>query len=308
MARKRMSNIAPKRNKRIYHENTGGTRNPSDGGTGNNLQWQRQDGTKVKLSKLPGETDRDLLKNPFRFQCPPLESYSKSHSFNHQDYDTIRKGQFSRRAGRSLMTLSFGSLFVEAPFPFVVADEQWDPQRHTAILERICESGTPFLLTMGKFLPHEVELEVGMTLREFTVEERAGEPDTKYVDVSFVEYREANTQRRKRGKGGGKGGGGNWPKTHKLKAGDTLHELAKRYYGRPSLARTIARANNLNGTGSDVILSTLNKWKIGDKVKIPHPPEIEHRNETRGRDSQATDFDAQRERRDDLLEDVDPWG
>lgn len=58
-------------------------------------------------------------------------------------------------------------------------------------------------------------------------------------------------------------GSGKIPATHTVKAGDTLHKIATRYYGDPKWWRAIADANKIKHPRKDA------KLKVGRKLKLP---------------------------------------
>ena len=55
-----------------------------------------------------------------------------------------------------------------------------------------------------------------------------------------------------------------WPVTHEISEGDSLWDIAGRYYEKPTLFTLILEHNPQLGDGSDL--------RIGDKLKIPAPP------------------------------------
>lgn len=71
--------------------------------------------------------------------------------------------------------------------------------------------------------------------------------------------------------GGHQGGGGGddkkWPKFYVFKKGDTLHAIARKFYGDPPLWKHIADANKIRDP---------KKIKVGTKLRIPRPPRGRH--------------------------------
>ena len=59
------------------------------------------------------------------------------------------------------------------------------------------------------------------------------------------------------------GTGFEFPMTHKVKSGDTLGQIAVRYYGKASFYTHIQQANDLTGVN----------LTLGQKLDIPEPPE-----------------------------------
>jgi hypothetical protein len=263
-------------------------------------------GLRVSMSRIPGMTGPKLLRTPFLFQCPPSESFSRSFAFSHSDYDTLRAGQQSRPVGMQLRTITFDTLFLDYGAPFTLIDplprnyygnrsradgsddgafasDAPEPLHMTDELEAILESGTPFYLHVGqRDLWQRMDVDaMPATLRTLSVEERAGEVDTRYVNVAFTEFRHPSLGPRKAGGGKGvKGKSDRLPTSvtvAQLPAGeDNLYALAKRYYGSQAKWRVIAKANGLAGGGSSssnvppsYSLKSVYGVKSKHKIRIP---------------------------------------
>lgn len=238
------------------------------------------EGLHVRMARINGVTLKGVLVSPFIFQCPPLETFRRDYGFGWTDYQTVG-GPRSRPAQRQLMAIQFQTLFLDGGYPWTLNDpmplnnpphgsggdnwyqgpsyekrvhnihDSYDILSRQKILLRIMNSGTPFHLTVGNtlFLPdgvHEVDMDA--TLRACSVEERHGEPDTRYIDVQFVEFPGLPKQ-----------------KVSKLpvkllirtlpKSKNTMHKLAIAYYHEASKWRLIAKKNPwLKGVGANVNL------------------------------------------------------
>lgn len=238
-----------------------------------------QEGLKVVLEPIPGLTRKDLLgRNGFFLQTPPLDEFSRDYGHSHTDYETVSTGQFSRKSGgRNLRTITFDTLVVDfATWAFY---DDSPIEQITAKLIEICESGDPVLLTAAHDLPHGgygnwdltlvgPEVQYPATLRTLRVAERAGEGDARYMNLSFVEYRDPNVDRT--GLGGSKRAGSkNLPTTvtlfmdgHATSAAGkavgkppskpvTMALLAKTFYGDPTAWKLIAETNAIRGWGAN---------------------------------------------------------
>jgi len=258
-----------------------------------------REGLKVTMEPIPGTTNPDLLgRNGIFLQTAPLDNFPVEYGHSHNDYTTVREGQFSRKAGRNLRSTSFDTLVVDyATWAFY---NGVDIEDVTAKLIEICESGEPVLLTAAHDLPNlgyenwnqtaaGPELQWPATLRSLRVEERAGEGDSRYTNMSFTEYRDPDVSRFAQGRQGGKLPAvvtlymdGSADDDHGRKIGTppaepvTLHLLARFYYGDPSKWGAIARSNGIkNWSGSDALIyypgyrSMLPK---GGK-RVPLPPD-----------------------------------
>lgn len=279
------------------------------------------DGLLVRMARIPGLTDPDLLTIPYHFQCPPLEEFAVQHAFSFSDYDTVNSGQFSRRGGRQLRQVTFDSLAVDfeaswqaQPRSGASLSEQFDMDEYGDRLRRISDSGTPFrLLVTHQFSVRasgavvEPELDMEATLRTLTVTERAGEPDTRYFNVSFVEWRDPVVSRRKASK---------WPVTitFNYKKGQnptdwatqatqhngrrvslvgirkplTLERLARHFYAKPSLGRHIGQANGMSDYGTRDAIVKHRRFRKGGKLKVPAPPAVQTHSSLAGEDDGIT--------------------
>lgn len=232
----------------------------------------RTDGLGVQLNALQGVTDKDVLYSPLVFQCPPLEEFVVEYAHSHGDYDTISDGQYSRKGGVQLRQCSFDTLFVDYA---LFAMTSVNIESITEQLVEVCESGSPFLLTVAHALPPtgftkaalttiQPELQMGATLRTLRVTEKAGEGDARYVNVSFTEYRDpVVTAAGKTARSGGKTfpsevligktGAGYDLTTRAVIASPTarvtLDRIARHYYGKPEMAKLVAVANGLENWG-----------------------------------------------------------
>jgi hypothetical protein len=266
------------------------------------------EGLRVKLDPIPGLTPKRLMpRSGFYFQCPPLEEFSHDHNFSHMDYDTPRRGQFSRKGGRQLRTVSFDTLVVDQG-SFTILGRDIKIEEFVERLVKISDRGDPFVLTVAHMMPPHgysswgktlagPELQMMATLRNVTISEKAGEGDARYISVDFVEYREALVQQRKLGEDDSKRE--DWPKVVELRKDGraeekgtgfsigrpplkpvTLHLLAQSYYREPRYAQYLAgyRKNKIKNWGNqDALIDYFlyqrrtNNWPV--KIHIPKPPD-----------------------------------
>ena len=263
----------------------------------------RSRGLQVSLHRIAGVTKEGVLDAPFYFQVPPMESFSKEVNHSHSDYDTLRAGQFSRSGGPQLRTVTFQTMFIDynpqwanwpdrgdrgqvapparrqnyglADFDQAERDEIFNVVLITRTLELLVKTGTPFRLrAWSPSLWQRYDSNMPATLRSLRIEEKAGEIDARYVDVSFTEWRRLAIPRKqfgKKRKTGGTGESGRgasertptkvdvWPDgsgrditTHEhIFRGDadpfvrraSASRLCQHYYGEPTLYPILYRAN-----------------------------------------------------------------
>jgi hypothetical protein len=290
--------------------NEGGGDGDGKGGKGGNNSKKRPatkprgQGLRVIMRKSKQHTARHLLDHPFIFQVPPLESFSWSQDYGWEDYTTIEKGTFSRPSAQGLRQISFDTMFVDydAEFTIVHPVEHWvkrkgkkfsdlprnptpprvdptkfgrrkvvwrpDPLKLSRELRHIMNSGTPFWLEVHQqHLWGRHDLEMMATLRSLSVEERAGEIDSRYISVSYVEWREPEVKKKKKGS--------KFPLRHKVRRGDTLKSLSKKYYGGYGGWKSIKKANDkkLKGVGPQEPLQNVKQHgKPVDVITIPDKP------------------------------------
>lgn len=196
-------------------------------------------------------TKKGVLANPLRFQIAPLDEFGWDVTYNWTDYETISQGQFTSRGGRQLRTLNVSTLAMDWSAPWaVVQSSDPEPEDYYASasgpwrvadrLDNLVSQGTPMLLVVtNPDLYQQPDVRMIVTLRSASLRERAGEPDARYFDLSFTEYRVPKVARRSYGK---------------------RHEL-------PSRVRI-----NKDGVAHELVRLKNGKWysDAGDKYKSQH--------------------------------------
>lgn len=288
----------------------GGGGDGGGGGGGDGGDGPRREGLRVKLDPIPGVTPKKLMpRNGFYFQCPPLDEFGTEYAFSHTDYDTPVKGQFSRKGGRQLRIATFDTLVVDQGL-FTIIQRDIHIEDFNERLVKICERGDPFVLTVAHQMPPHgydtwgqtlagPELQMEATLRSVKIAEKAGEGDARYLNVSFVEYREPFVAESALGKPKRRNHK-SWPKVVLLKKDGsaevkgtnkhigrpplkpvTLHQLARDMYHEPRLWEFIGtfRKNKIRNWGANDSLVDyftdvrhLRNWPA--KIHIPKPPDV----------------------------------
>jgi hypothetical protein len=199
------------------------------------------DGVRVMLSREEGFTPQGKLRVPFRFQLPPHETISRGAAYAWSNFDALDTDEGvverTRPGGPRLRTVSLKTMFLAWDATFQVwKPALLDPILAVRELEQLCLSGVRFRLRVHnpRMYTHD-DVNMLAVLTQVTPTEEPGEPDTRYVQLEFQEYKPTEVERRAIHNQLG-------PWTHTIKDGDTLYKLAKRYYHRQSDWRRIARA------------------------------------------------------------------
>lgn len=247
------------------------------------------DGLIVALSAVQGFTNPHVLKAPFYFQCAPIDTMPQDYTWEWNDFQTVSSGYHSNPASPGLATYVFETMFVDND------TQHWFTlirNQHVLslvdTLKALGDSMSPFQLQFGQpGLWGRWDVVTGATLRALHVEERHGEPDTRYLTVSFTEFPDTPDIQPVPPPphvGGKHGTGAQNPAprpgvlaildSSKLLPGRrTLAQLAKHYYKSASAWRLIAKASGLTSTGPNVDLTTtIGKQHPPGKIVVPKQP------------------------------------
>ena len=227
-------------------------------------------GLRVKLTRTR-YTKKGILKEPLHFQLPPLDEFGWDVTYNWIDYDTVNGDQYSRAGGSQLRTLTITSAALDWQPPWASTRtgrrERWwndndkygmgtHPERVAHRLDKLVAQGTPMMLIVRNPLLYDrPDFRHHVTLRSAHIYEKAGEPDARYFELQFTEYRVPKIQRRQYGDrhelpatveinrhgvatevrtGGEKNGRGDRHKIGSAKRPATFRMLAKHFYGSPA--------------------------------------------------------------------------
>jgi hypothetical protein len=238
------------------------------------------EGMTIRLKKIPGVTKGSVLQTPYYFQCPPMEEFGADHGFTHSRYQTL-DGEFTRRGGRELVAVTFRTVVVEWG-RFTVTDD-WDVEALVDDLTEICDKGWPFDLLATHKHSSRAELHIDAVLERIRPSEVAGETDARYLDLSFLEWRDprAEKRRKKKTRKGNKKlpftiellKDGTFKSPVKIKTADedlTFSDIAKYAYGKPSYAKYVAEANDMPNWGYNTpIIKHTRFKKNGGKITVP---------------------------------------
>lgn len=256
-------------------------------------QLGRADGLRIRLSRIKGLTRgkaAELLREPYLFQCPPMDEFGYTTGFNHTKSPNYRGDEYAQRGGTVLKTMTFKTLIVE--WGRFVTEPRFAVAAMKDDLEKIAEAGYPVQLLATHQYGTSPEFNRPVIIESVAVTEQSGEEDARYLDITISEYNLSEVERDAIKKGASKypvtvvlhknGSAGikDGSKTKKIKGlrddkSVTLTELAKAIYGKPSLASHIAKTQKppIKNFGNNTPLIKHTRFKNkGGKIVVHSPP------------------------------------
>lgn len=236
-------------------------------------------GQRVVMQRIPGLTAPGVLERPFMFQCPPLTEFPVQDGWDYVDFDTVGAGYRSRPGSSQLQQVQFDTLFVDDPsLPFVVnRATPCIPIEMVAELRQIGDARSPFQLVAGQPTLWGVHYDVNIaaTMRSLRSAERDGEPDARYVSVSFTEFGGVTAAAiSEQVFSVGRSGDSSIVATldvAKLAAGTTLRDLSQRYYGTATLWTVIGKASGISAPGGVPLRQYFAGRHTPPKIVVPSP-------------------------------------
>lgn len=235
-------------------------------------------GLKVTLRRAKGLTDPRVLKVPLRFQVPPLGDLAREWSYEWAKFTTLRKGERSRPQGSPLQTLDVSTMLMDAvaqsdAMGVVVWPHAPEPQRVLRELRWIMGEAqkslaTPFRLTISEAAVWDEFLVNGTYVLARVRATQKQTRGTEYVDLGFEQYDRLDAEQRAQGSRRER----RQDQWHRLRAGDDLYEIAKRYLRAPSKWEVIAKANGIPRSvapGSEANLAAWARRHDRRALKIP---------------------------------------
>jgi hypothetical protein len=247
--------------------------------------WRTDDhfvghGLRITLRRAHGVTSPDVLRVPLRMQAPVVGDLVIDDSFNWTTYDTLRLGQRLRRMGQQLRELPVSTMLLDGPaqdsssglvvWPF--APEPLKIIDELRYIAGMAPGGkaTPFRLVIDQPLVWGDDTVVShlAVLTRVSATQKPDEVGTWYLDLTFLRFHDDEIARHRQPRDDEK------TRHHDLKHGDSLYDLAKRYYHQPSAWHRIADANGIKGVrpGSDDDLAAWAKRHHKQQLKIPPSP------------------------------------
>lgn len=169
-------------------------------------------------------TKKGVLRRPLKLPIAPLDEFGWDSTYGWTDYDTISQGQYSRPAGRQLRTMNVSTLALDYIAPWsvtqvaetppaqppddsyedqdIIDEDSWGdpteigPWGIARQLDKLVHQGTPIRLIVKNPALPKADVNMIVTVRSANLRERAGEPDARYFDLSFTEYRVPKVARR----------------------------------------------------------------------------------------------------------------
>ena len=171
-----------------------------------------RDGKLITLR--PHVTTPESVKNsfplnrlPFYFPIPPVGEWTRSISASHSETQVLRRGAVSHFTGPDLEEISWSSEFLveewfenNGPgastryFPsYVIAPpagfSHYGANQAYALLRAIQAKGIVVVLSIQDRNTGNIELEMPVTIRDFSMKEVGGEPDSREYTITFKQYR-----------------------------------------------------------------------------------------------------------------------
>jgi len=236
------------------------------GGSGH----RQRSGLRLRVTSIPGLTPKAILRSPLYLPVVLGPDFEIDEEALHTDFETVGAGQFSSPAGGKhapqLKSLDLETLSLAWDASWLVYPDT-TPDEVREELKDILDSRKPVEL-FAHVGPHgeAEELRMWATLRSLRRILRHGENDTRYFSMEWKQYRSPVIPRR------AANSYSNLPTTHTLDKDDTLRSIANRYYGTEAMWQFLASQNGIKNWGGDDPLVKMNRYKVGDKIKVPVPP------------------------------------
>lgn len=180
-------------------------------------------------------------KNSFRFPSMPDEDLDVQGGANYQEYDVIRKGTFAFPSGVDAKTFKWRGYFWGKSKKKSRVNRAWiNPSACIKKLEKWMEKGMVLnLIVSGGNINCDV------TIKDFSYKPFGGSGDYTY-EITLVQHRamkiyttkEVGIGKKKKKKAGRSNGKKEkQKKAYKVKPGDTLWKIARKFYGANAVTR-----------------------------------------------------------------------
>lgn len=255
---------------RSHAVTTKGTQRGGSDGVGGGTGHRTREGLRLRIAAIPDLTPKGILNEPLRVPVVLGPDFEVEETALHTEFDTVGAGQFSSPAGGQkapqLKAISLDALSLTWDAKWLTYPET-TPEEVREELDRIIAARKP--VELFAFVgPHGKgsELRCYATLRGLRRILRQGETDTRYYSMDWKQYRSPVVHRK------GANSYAGLPLQYALKEDDTLRSIATAYYHAGSMWQFLASQNGIKNWGSEDPLVKMNRFKVGDKIKVPVPP------------------------------------
>lgn len=208
-----------------------------------------------------------------KFQFPVLpESFDVTNGSKNESVDVVGLGEIIIMQSRPALQFSFSSFFPAAKFPGIQVSRITKPLTLIKKINSWKASRKPV-----HFLATACGIDIYATIEDFQYSEKGGDPGTYQYSITLKEYREitvrqvkvsipkkaAEKPKAKVSKKKPRVDNTVKPKTYKVKSGDCLWNIAKKFYGNGAKYTKIYSANR------GVIGGNPNLIRPGQVLKIP---------------------------------------
>lgn len=190
---------------------------------------------------------RHTNKDIFRLPVTP-ESFEVSVAHKNTVVDIVSLGEVKLLGKTGLRGITLSSFFPAQDYYFAKADRR-EPKYYINKLEKWRKSNTIIRLII------DGAINMQCTVESFSWGQQDGTKDI-YYDITLKEYRTVSTKKRTQKK--------IKATKHKIKKGDTLSRIAKKYYGKSN----VTYRNKIIGANRK-LLKNKNKLPVGKTLKIP---------------------------------------
>lgn len=225
-------------------------------------------GLRIRLKRVPGLTARGVLSSALVIPVATGE-FTWTEDALYNEYDTHRAGQYAipsqgpatARQLRDLGTLETFTLDWPAAY---LMNPEVDHADFRSDIQAILRTRSPVELLATVRPSGDEELRMIATLRTIARTLRPGEADTRYWSIAVKEHRVADIERL-----AADAVNEGLPTRKKLDADDTWASLADHYYGAAVEWKLLATANGVSSWGARTPIVRMQRFKVGDYVKIP---------------------------------------
>lgn len=251
-----------------------------------NKRFQRQTGLLVTLRRERGLTDPKRLLSPFRFPVPITNSFDMPYRHPWAQTDTISAGPQLRDQDSDLAEWTFTTLLLD-PIALREADRRLSvhgyvpfPQLYLTELRSIAgelpgHRATPFRIVVSQpMMWDEPLVNSAAVLTGIVATVPPAEEGVIQLSLTVQRLPDSEIQRRRQPRPDEQKRTYDPPAPGRDRRDrvDELYEIAKKFYGEPSMWRRIAKANGIKGVAPGSAAQLARWMKQHHKKKLAIPP------------------------------------